>query len=596
MKGGNKERSGRRAAKGAVMITVAAVMIMAAAFIPFISTGADDAADGVLGAPGELTWAQNYGGAGGDVIWSGIGTSDGGFVAVGYLMNASFGTGDWTGLTGNGGDDAVIFKVGSDGVMEWAKNFGGSGNDNFYGVTETSDGGLVAVGNAGSASFGNGDLATLTSNGASEAIIVKYGSDGTLLWAYNFGGGSTDTFADVAETSDGGLVAAGYSSADSIGTGDLTGVTAKGGQDGVIAKFHDDGTLDWCDSFGGSGNDWLRGVTAAPGGGFVIAGYSNIESFGNGDFADLTSRGYSDGVVAKFGNDGALIWVTNVGGLGYDYFDKVTPGADGGFAAVGYALMGSFGTGDLVGLTGNGNQDMLIAKLSDDGTVEWCNNLGGPDNDVGYCATAMPDGGFAIAGSQYGLARFNSDGTMVWSGDLYEVMENHTIYCLVPLPDGGVMAIGDGRLNLSNPFGLTEQGGRDAVLIRIDNMDQEATITISDKTVKPGQTIDLPTVTGNADGLQPSPAPTWSDFTITYTGTGTTEYGPSTTAPSDEGTYDVQIELNYPGYWAPAETVTLTIGPADVHGGHGGWMMSVLYVILIGYLLFLVLMGLRRQT
>ena len=48
------------------------------------------------------------------------------------------------------------------------RNFGGSGEDLFYSVTETSDGGFVAVGESSSTNAG------FTNRGLYDAMIVKY--------------------------------------------------------------------------------------------------------------------------------------------------------------------------------------------------------------------------------------------------------------------------------------------------------------------------------------------------------------------------------------------------------------------------------------
>ena len=61
------------------------------------------------------------------------------------------------------------------------------------------------------------------------------------------------------------------------------------------------------------------------------------------------------------------------------------------------------------------------------------------------------------------------------------------------------------------------------------------------------------TVTTTPSGL--------SGVTITYTGSGSTSYGPSTAAPIVVGTYSVDASLTNPNYTAPDATGTLTINP-----------------------------------
>ena len=148
--------------------------------------------DELLSAPAgdiscAVSYATNFGGNGNDYFNAVTATLDGGFIAVGYSTTALFGDGDWTGVTGKGGEDAIIVKYDASGNVQWRKNFGGSGNDWFYSVTATPDGGFVAVGNSYIAPSGNGDWTGVIGKG-NDAIIVKFDAYGDVVWKKNFGG------------------------------------------------------------------------------------------------------------------------------------------------------------------------------------------------------------------------------------------------------------------------------------------------------------------------------------------------------------------------------------------------------------------------
>jgi len=64
--------------------------------------------------------------------------------------------------------------------VEWQSNFGGSGDDIFNSVTALSDG-FVAVGRSSEDSFGNGDWEGVTGRGGHDAIIVRYDNDGKRI-------------------------------------------------------------------------------------------------------------------------------------------------------------------------------------------------------------------------------------------------------------------------------------------------------------------------------------------------------------------------------------------------------------------------------
>jgi len=279
--------------------------------------GGDDAIIVKYDENGIIEWQKNFGGAGSDFFYGVVAAPDGGFVAAGSSAAGSFsGTGDWPAGSGKGGDDAIIVKYDEDGIVEWQKNFGGTGGDYFYGLAAAPGGSFVAAGYSAGTSFdGTGDWPAGSGKGGNDAIIVKYDEDGVVEWQNNFGSTGADYFQDVAVATDGGIAAAGSSASTSFdGTGDWSGVTGKGGSDAIIVKYDKDGAVEWKDNFGGSGSDGFYGVAAVSGGGFAAAGYSPNASFGNGDWSGVAGKGTIDAIVVKYGTE-PFVPVTDISGL-----------------------------------------------------------------------------------------------------------------------------------------------------------------------------------------------------------------------------------------------------------------------------------------
>lgn len=247
-------------------------------------------------ALGNIEWKKNFGGSGVDYYQGITSTSDGGFVAVGTSEVGSFRSGDWSGVWGNGYADAIIVKYDSLGNVEWKKNFGGSYGDNYYGVTETSDGEFVAVGYSLRNSFGNGNWSGVSNKGVEDAIIVKYNPLGTVIWKKNFGTTFYNYYNDVVAMSDGGVVAVGCS--NYIGNGDWSDANGKGGYDSTIVKYDSLGNVEWNRNFGGNGNDSYNGVAAMSGDGVVAVGYS--ASFGSGNWAETIGKGGYDAIAVVY--------------------------------------------------------------------------------------------------------------------------------------------------------------------------------------------------------------------------------------------------------------------------------------------------------
>jgi hypothetical protein len=374
--------------------------------------GGDDAIIVKFDQNGEIIWKNRFGGSGSDSFSAVTATSDGGFVAVGYSAEESFNKNDWIGITGRGGTDAIIVKFDQYGNVVWKNRFGGSNSDNFFSLTSTSDGGFVAVGRSLASSFGNGDLTGINGHGGEDAIIVKFNSSGNIVWKNRFGGSSDDVFFDVTSTSDGGFVAVGKSYANSFGTGDLTGINGWGGADAIIVKFNSSGNVVWKKRFGGSSSDEFRGITSTTDGGFVAVGTSISDSFGTGDLTGITGLGYEDAIIVKFDVLGNTVWKNRFGGLGSDTLLKVASTSDGGFVAVNYVETKSIGTGDWVGFEGKGGVDAGIVKFDASGNVVWKDLFGGSGYEIFNCVTAKKDGGFVAVG--YSEAKSFNSGD--WTG------------------------------------------------------------------------------------------------------------------------------------------------------------------------------------
>jgi len=381
-----------------------------------VAYSSSDAADSGKVPPG-LNWAKNFGGPEQDSFTS-VAVDGSNFVAVGVSAEDSFGTGSWAGISGKGNDDAAIVKYDSNGNVIWAKNFGGLGNDNFESVISV-DGGYIAVGMSGANSFGNGNLTGVTGNGGNDAIMVKFDTNGSVVWAKNFGGKDNDQFTSVTAVGN-GYVAVGYSGSASFGNGSLTGITGKGGEDAIMVKFDTNGSVVWVKNFGGKDDDRFTSVTADSSG-YVAVGYSGQSSFGNGNWAGVSGKGNEDAIMVKFDVNGNILWNSSFGGKDDDQFTSVTTGDSGyvaigtsGANSFGSGdWTGTYGMGGMdaiivnfdsdgsvvwKNLFGWGNDDILYSITAFDG---------------GYLATGSVQG-VPASNIDAVLVRFDASGTVMW--------------------------------------------------------------------------------------------------------------------------------------------------------------------------------------
>jgi uncharacterized membrane protein len=431
----------------------------------------DDCSGGPCG--GDALWALKAGGSGDQVTYDLTVDANGNVVVVGYFATMlTLGTPTPTTLTSQGGNDAFVVKLDSDGNPLWASRFGGPSDQQAYSVAVDTAGNIfVAGGFEGSLTAGG---TTLTA-GAKDAFVLKLAPNSSVLWAKNFGDNVSDQQAwGVAVTGQGNPVLTGdFIGSIDFGTGGSTNLTSAGEVDVFVACLQgSNGNHVWSRRFGDSATQRARSI--AVGNAVYVTGYvegtfsvgndsinagtssdplalrlattdgtpvwgksshgpsdDNSSSFGRdiavdsasnvlltGQFAgtinfggaDLTESGYSNGFVARFTTDGTHAWSKAFGNSTTLDLDSHGVAAD---AANNVLLTGQFaGTADFGGgpITASGI-DLFVAKLDPNGTYLWSRRFGNPADQIGRSVGADPAGDVLVAGHFKGTLDFNTAGT-----------------------------------------------------------------------------------------------------------------------------------------------------------------------------------------
>ncbi len=271
---------------------------------------------------GGFQWVQTWGGegyddgpgvavdAGGSVYVSGMYGSttinfdpDGGANGLGYPATHS----------GMLYVDVFLSKFDANGDFQWVRTWGGdadgAGTTNAGGqLTIDSAGNVVTGGRFGCTTcyFNNTGSApgilnpTVHANGSLDAFVVKYDSNGTLLWTKTWGGPGWDA-TDGLSTNPGNEVYASTLFANSVDFG-AGAVDSKGGWDSGLVKLSPNGAYVWAKTWGGSGDDYPLGQGKDSLGNVYLTGsFQNLVDFGAGDNSDAhTSHGTSDAFLSKF--------------------------------------------------------------------------------------------------------------------------------------------------------------------------------------------------------------------------------------------------------------------------------------------------------
>ncbi len=406
---------------------------------------------------GNMMWNRNFGGTGDD-RFEGVITVNDGYIVAGRSWSNN---GDLSGFN-KGGWDGIVVKYDIAGNVNWKKNFGGSSTDNFYGISNAENG-FIVIGN----SYSNNHDVTGLQKGGGDAVIVRYDSNGNVIWNRNFGGSSFDIFYDVKEVID-GYVAVGYSNSNNHDVLDMN----KGLDDAVIVKYDKSGNMVWNKNFGGSHVDYFRSIEIINNN-YVVIGQSQSN---NQDLTGL-NRGGWDGIVVKYDPNGDVIMKQNHGGTSTDIF-LGSSGNESNFVAVGYS---SSSNHDFTGKN-KGSVYATIASYNDNGSVQWTESFGGgPGEDYFRGIVEVDDGYIAmgysssISGDLTGLnkggwdsilVKYDYNGKMIWKKNIGGTSTDHFFRGI--RITNGFMAAGLSCSTNGDMAGLTGKGCA-AVLFKFDN-------------------------------------------------------------------------------------------------------------------------------
>ncbi|MBN8680354.1 MAG: T9SS type A sorting domain-containing protein [Chitinophagales bacterium] len=153
-----------------------------------------------LNFEGKKEWDKNFGGIGIDFAEDVHQTRDGGFIVTGVTRSNN---GHATGS--HGLYDILVVKTDKDGEVEWIKVLGGSNEDTGRCIIQTKDDGYAVCGQVQSS---DGDA--IGNDGLADGWVVKLSPSGELQWQKSLGGTQDENFNAIIETSEGALIMAGH--------------------------------------------------------------------------------------------------------------------------------------------------------------------------------------------------------------------------------------------------------------------------------------------------------------------------------------------------------------------------------------------------
>jgi len=352
-------------------------------------------------------WMSTYGGDLLDHAMSVQQTSDGGYIVAGGTYSL-----------GHGSQDIWLLRLDDSGDTIWTKTFGGIDDDKAYYVQQTTDNGFIITGYT--KSFGSpGD----------NVFLIKTDSSGNHLWRYVLSDSNRSWSLCVRQTKDPGYVLTGF-----------TQIFGENKYNAWLIRSNEQGIPIWSRNYNWENNNWVGSVYQTNEGGFILAGFTEIND----------SR---DGLIIMTDSVGDTIWTKTYGGIEDDWFRDIQPAPDGGYILTGVSQSGTAGGQDIwlvktdssgkpvfekkfggllddwaysidvlnndlgyviTGGTnsfGSGDTDAWVIKTDLAGDTLWTHTYGGIDTDVASSVKNTIDNGFVIAG---GTSSFGAGDSDVW--------------------------------------------------------------------------------------------------------------------------------------------------------------------------------------
>lgn len=332
---------------------------------------------------GDLVWALNVGGDGVEDFGDIVQANDGGFLLVGTTDSK-----EGTVKTQGGQMDLFLAKISGEGQLEWARSYGGRGNDRGFSVLETYDKGYLLVGEVGSRD-GNAVMLPL---GGIDGWILKLDGKGRVVWERRYGGASIDRINCILPLSSPDSVmhyykviattmSSDHDLSQNLGGQDIwvfninefgrmsgqskvyggnmdedvhtykmdmkdsslliTGITysqngnikqQRGMGDVWLLKLNKRGEVLFSETYGGSKQEQAMDILFTEDGGYLLTGMTQSK---DGDF--ILNNGYYDGFILKTNAKGQLAWTKTAGYLKKDFLYTSVQAGKNAYLSVGFS-------------------------------------------------------------------------------------------------------------------------------------------------------------------------------------------------------------------------------------------------------------------
>ncbi len=317
----------------------------------------------------EIEWMYYLGGSGGDL---GLGIAVDG--AGNVLVTGQTWSTDFAGRNNSlyGSADAFAVKVSPAGHLEWMTYLGGSEGDTGLGIAVDGAGNALITGHTTSTDFAG---RVNSHHGNVDAFLLKVNSAGQVQWMTYLGGSSTDWESEVALDGQGNALISGRTLSPNF---EGRNNSHHGGYDAFVVKVNASGSLQWMSYLGGTGDEGGGDIVCDSVGAARVTGSTYSTDF---DGRSNSNHGTRDAFALTISASGQLEWMTYLGGTAEEFGYGIDVDSAGNALVTGVTASTDFAGRSN---SPYGSADAFAVKVSPTGQLMWMTYLGGSGYDLGW--------------------------------------------------------------------------------------------------------------------------------------------------------------------------------------------------------------------
>lgn len=324
-------------------------------------------------------------------------------------------------------NDCFIAKLSLDGIRIWGSYFGGEAKDDPLSVTIDNNNNIILTGStfsltgiSTSGSFKETRTQPVNFNTVGEGFVSKFNENGILIWSTYYGlceirSVDTDSNSNIFISGD-------TSSEDSnpfistLGTHQPNFSYAPVSYyDSFIGKFDSNGQRLWGTYYGGYQIEYNHSLKVDLENNIYISGHTKSNTLiSTSNSHQAINGGQGDAYIAKFNQNGNIIWGTYYGGLNSETSQSSTIDINNNNEIF---LFGSTWSTNNISTNGtysetlNGPEDCFIAKFNKNGIRIWGTYFGGSITEYSKKIAVDNFGGIYVMGYAYSADGIATPGT-----------------------------------------------------------------------------------------------------------------------------------------------------------------------------------------